>query len=283
LCYASILKGGTKNHLAVALIVFLFSSCTNKLNKINIPNGYQMIWSDEFNTAGSPSELKWSYDVGDGCPKNCGWGNNELQFYTQAKTKNARVENGNLIIEAHKEKINTKEYTSSKVISKNLGDWKYAKIEVRAKLPSGKGIWPAIWMLPTTLEYGDWPSSGEIDIMEFVGYMPDSLFGTVHTKKYNHIIGTQKSNSIFNTNLSNDFHTYGIDWNENKIDFFFDGKKYLTFDNDKTGHDAWPFDKEFYLILNIAVGGNWGGKMGVDPALCPQKMLIDYVRIFQKK
>ena len=136
-------------------------------------------------------------------------------------------------------------------------------------------------MLSTNWEYGGWPESGEIDIMENVGYLPDSLFGTVHTKRFNHIIGTQESARVFSKTLATEFHNYGIEWDAEKMDFLFDGQKYLTFKNRHDGPDAWPFDRKFHLILDVAVGGNWGGKMGVDDSIWPQKMLVDWVRVYQ--
>jgi beta-glucanase (GH16 family) len=236
----------------------------------------KLVWADEFNYSGLPDSTKWSYDTG-----GHGWGNNELQFYTAARMENARVENGHLIIEAKMEIYDSSNYTSARLISKGKGDWKYGRIEVKAKLPHGTGIWPAIWMLPTKWVYGGWPKSGEIDIMEFVGYMPDSLFGTVHTAAYNHSIGTQKGGSILKKTLSNQFHIYSIEWSPEKINFLIDDELYFVFENDKSGSDAWPFDEEFHLLLNIAVGGNWGGKMGIDENIFPQKMFIDYVRVYQ--
>lgn len=240
-----------------------------------------LVWSDEFTTAGLPDSTKWSYDVGRGCPNNCGWGNNELQYYTQKRKENARVENGKLIIEAHKEKMQDANYTSARLVTKSKGDWKYGRIEVKAKLPAGRGIWPAIWMLPTKWEYGGWPHSGEIDIMENVGYWPDSLFATVHTGAYNHGQGTQVGRAISVNDLSTAFHVYAIEWTADKIIFLFDGKEYHRFTNKKTGSEFWPFDKAFHLLLNIAVGGNWGGKFGVDDTVFSQRMEIDYVRVYQ--
>ena len=241
----------------------------------------RLVWADEFDQPGLPDTAKWGYDIGDGCPGNCSWGNNELQYYTAGRLENARVKDGHLIIEAHKEHMETRDYSSARLVSKNKGDWTYGKIEVRAKLPSGRGVWPAIWMLPTDWAYGGWPASGEIDIMEFVGYMPDSLFGTVHTTRYNHILGTQQSKGQYCNTLSSEFHTYGIMWDEKKIDFLFDDKVYHTFTNRNEGSDGWPFDLDFHMVLNIAVGGNWGGKMGVDTSIWPQQMVVDYVRVYQ--
>ena len=241
----------------------------------------KLVWADEFNQDGLPDSIHWGYDLGDGCPKVCGWGNNELQYYTDRRLENARVTDGNLIIEAHREKMGSMEYTSARLVSKKKGDWTYGRIDVRAKLPAGTGVWPAIWMLPTDWMYGGWPGSGEIDIMEHVGYLPDSIFGTVHTNHFNGMLGTQKSKGVASSTISTEFHNYGIDWNADKIDFLFDDKVYYTFHNKHEGSDAWPFDLDFHLLLNIAVGGNWGGKMGVDTAIWPQQMVVDYVRVYQ--
>ena len=242
----------------------------------------KMIWSDEFNYTGLPDSLKWSYDVGNGCPENCGWGNNELQFYTSKRLQNARVENGRLIIEARKEDFSGAQYTSSRLLSKNKGDWKYGRLEIRAKIPSGKGMWPAIWMLPTNWDYGKWPHSGEIDIMENVGYWSDSVFGSIHTGAYNGMRGTQKTKGLRFDDLSRSFHVYAIEWTAETISFFVDDQKYHVFKNEHTGSETWPYDKEFHLLMNITVGGNWGGKFGVDNSIFPQKMEIDYVRVFQQ-
>jgi beta-glucanase (GH16 family) len=154
---------------------------------------------------------------------------------------------------------------------------------VRAKLPQGVGTWPAIWMLPEESKFGGWPNDGEIDIMEHVGYDPGSVHGTVHTEAFNHTIGTQKGAQMMVSDFASEFHAYAIDWTPGKIDFFIDGQKYFTFE--KTGDDpkAWPFDQPFHLILNIAVGGNWGGAKGVDATIWPQRMEVDYVRVYDRK
>jgi len=256
-------------------LVGLFSACSNGQE-------WQMVWSDEFEYEGLPDSTKWSYDVGDGCPNVCGWGNNEMQAYAAKRLKNSRVSDGILTIEAHKEPYMNKGYSSARLVSKNKGDWKYGRIETRAKLPSGIGTWPAIWMLPTKWEYGGWPESGEIDIMEHVGYNPDSVFATVHTKSYNHGIGTQKGGEIFKPEAENEFHTFAIEWSADKIDFFLNETQYFSFKNEEDSFKEWPFDKQFHLLLNIAVGGNWGGRKGVDQRIWPQKMEIDFVRVYQR-
>ncbi|MDP1843440.1 MAG: glycoside hydrolase family 16 protein [Sediminibacterium sp.] len=241
----------------------------------------KLVWSDEFNGSGLPDSSKWGYDKGTGCPKNCGWGNNELQHYTVANTNNARVEKGYLIVEARKEKIEGSEYSSARLATKNKGDWKYGRLDIRAKLPAGRGMWPAIWMLPTDWKYGGWPHSGEIDIMENVGYWPDSVIGTAHTNAFNGTKGTQKTAGLKFKDLSTAFHVYSIVWTDNEINFYVDNKLYNHFANSKKSVDEWPFDQRFHLLINIAVGGNWGGKFGVDDAIFPQRMLVDYVRVYQ--
>jgi beta-glucanase (GH16 family) len=241
----------------------------------------QLVWSDEFRNEGQPDSTKWNYDLGDGCPNVCGWGNNELEYYTN-DSKNVRVENDMLIIEAHHDSLGGKAYTSTRIVSKFKGDWLHGRIEVKAKLPRGKGTWPAIWMLSTDWKYGGWPASGEIDIMEHVGYDPGVIHGTIHTESYNHVKQTQKEGKITIADAQDAFHVYAIDWTENKMDFYVDEKLYHTVI--KGANDTfkeWPFDQRFHLIMNVAVGGNWGGAKGIDDSIWPQKMEVDYVRVYQ--
>lgn len=238
--------------------------------------GRKLVWSDEFNYTGLPDSTKWGYDTG-----GHGWGNNEKQYYTQKDPENASVKNGVLRITAIKENFKGASYTSARLVSKNRGDWKYGRFEIKAKMPKGRGLWPAIWMLPTDWKYGDWPESGEIDIMEHVGYLPDSVFGTVHTGAYNHGIGTQKGANVFRSDLSDAFHVYILDWDENAIRIFVDNDLYFTYTNEKKTYREWPFDQRFHLLLNVAVGGNWGGKTGIDDAVFPQAMEVDYVRVYR--
>lgn len=230
-------------------------------------------WIDEFNVDGSPDASKWSYDIG-----GHGWGNNELQYYTDGL--NTSVNNGILKIIAKKEAYSGKDYTSARMISKNKGDWLYGRFEVKAKLPKGRGSWPAIWMLPTDWFYGNWPNSGEIDIMEHVGYDQNRVHITIHTKALNHLLGTQKgANKIINT-ATDEFHVYRVDWASYGIRGYIDDEKIFEFMNQGAGSDYWPFDKRFHLILNIAVGGSWGGAMGIDDTIFPATMEVDYVRVF---
>ncbi len=241
----------------------------------------KLVWADEFNYTGAPDTKHWNYDLGDGCPNVCGWGNNELEYYTQ-DPKNVRVENGKLIIEARREDLGGKPYTSTRIASKSKGDWLYGRIEVKAKIPRGKGTWPAIWMLSTDWKYGGWPASGEIDIMEHVGFDPGVIHGTIHTETYNHGKGTQKEGKTTVLDCMDEFHVYAINWTQDKMDFFVDNKLYHSVaNNPREDYKGWPFDQRFHLIMNVAVGGNWGGKEGVDENIWPQRMEVDYVRVYQ--
>lgn len=235
----------------------------------------KLVWSDEFDQNGKPNVEKWGYDIG-----GHGWGNGELQYYTN-DIKNAFVKDGFLHVKAIKESIQGKGYSSARLVTKNKGDWKYGRVEVRAKLPSGRGTWPAIWMLPTDWKYGGWPQSGEIDIMEHVGYDQNKVHGTVHTGAYNHQLGTQKGGSKYVGSASTDFHNYAIEWKEDRIDFFIDDEKYFTFQKGSDDFKKWPFNEYFHLILNIAVGGSWGGVQGIDNSIFPQEMVVDFVRVYE--
>ncbi|HEX6716686.1 MAG TPA: glycoside hydrolase family 16 protein [Pyrinomonadaceae bacterium] len=242
---------------------------------------WKLVWADEFDYTGLPDPQKWGYDVG-----GHGWGNKELQFYTERRQENARVENGHLIIEARKDDWEGHKYTSARLVTKGKGDWTYGRIEVRAKLPSGLGTWPAIWMLPTRWEYGSWPNSGEIDIMEHVGFDPDVIHASVHTTSYNHTINTQKTATLKIPTSRTGFNVYAIEWSPQEIRAFVNNQHYFTFKNERLTNSSadfkqWPFDKEFHLLLNIAVGGTWGGAHGVDDRIWPQRMEIDYVRVYQ--
>lgn len=246
-----------------------------RIKQSPVTNRWKLVWSDEFNYKGLPDSTKWNYDAG-----GHGWGNNELQYYTAADTGNAMVRNGKLFIKAVKQFKEGKEYTSARLVSKNKGDWVYGRIEVSAKLPAGRGMWPAIWMLPTDWEYGGWPASGEIDIMENVGFNPDTVFSSIHTQSFNHSIGTQKTKGLKTGEIYNSFHTYAIEWFKGRIDFFIDDKQFFSFKNTGNDFKDWPFDKRFHLIMNIAVGGNWGGAKGIDETIFPGIMEVDYVRVF---
>ena len=243
---------------------------------------WKLVWHDEFNYKGLPDTTKWGYDTG-----NSGWGNHELQNYTQGDSANVHVHDGSLYLTARKHipadrsSENKASYTSARMVSKYKGDWTYGKIEARVIMPKGKGVWPAIWMLPTDWKYGGWPASGEIDILENVGYIKDTVFGTVHTKAYNHMINTQKGGKAFVKNSTSVFHIYAIEWTPESITFLLDGKRYYYFRNEHKTSEEWPFDQRFHLLMNIAVGGDWGGKFGVDDSIFPATMRVDYIRVFR--
>ncbi len=257
-----------KTYLGVAVLFIL------AMETVSAQTPSKLLWAEEFDYTGAPSPENWSYDTGDH-----GWGNNELQNYTN-NPENAFVKEGVLTIKAIK---TDEKWTSARLVSKNKRDFKYGRIEVSAKLPVGIGTWPAIWMLSTDWAYGGWPESGEIDIMEHVGYDPGVIHGTVHTKAYNHKIGTQVGDTIYVPDFYEQFHVYAIEWDSAKIDFFVDDYKYFTFENDLKGDFAnWPFDKAFHLILNIAIGGDWGGLRGIDPAMNEAIMRVDYVRVYER-
>ena len=258
------------------VFALLFCISISVLNSLIAQNKvWKLVWSDEFNYKGLPDSSKWSYQIG-----GSGWGNDEKQYYTSHQLKNARVENGLLIIEARKEQIDKNNYTSARLVTKGKGDWTYGKIDVRAKLPKGLGTWPAIWMLGSTTPL-TWPDDGEIDIMEHVGYDQGVIHASTHCKKYYHSIGTQKTATTVVADCSEKFHVYSLQWNADSICMFIDQKKYFTMTNEYSGKDAWPFNQPFHLLLNVAVGGFWGGAKGIDDSIFPQKMEIDYVRFYQ--
>lgn len=239
------------------------------------PENSRLIWSDEFETDGSPDAAKWDYDLG-----GSGWGNNELQFYTN-RPENVKVEGGYLIITAIKESYVGMQYTSARITSRQKGDWLYGRIEVMAMLPEGRGTWPAIWMLPTDWAYGGWPASGEFDIMEHVGYDMGNVHATIHTQAYNGAAGTQRGNHLYLADAHTAFHLYAAEWTEDTLKFYADDSLYFTYTNDHTSYATWPYNKRFHLMMNIAVGGNWGGVQGVDNTIFPQDMQIDFVRVYE--
>jgi beta-glucanase (GH16 family) len=260
--------------LMVAFLFILLSGFTQTSKK-----GYKLVWADEFNYKGLPDAKRWDYDT---TGNKTGWGNHEAQHYTYANPRNAWVDQGVLTITAVKESFRGKKYTSARMITKLKGDWLYGRFEIKAKLPNGIGMWPAIWMLPTDWKYGNWPASGEIDIMENVGYKADTIFGSIHTKAYYWRINTQKTKGVSIPDCHNAFHLYALEWDADQISFFIDNTQYLTFKNEKKTFAEWPFDQRFHLLLNVAVGGDWGGQKGIDDTIFPQKMIVDYVRVYQK-
>ena len=254
----------------------------------NAPDGYTLVWNDEFdgnygyapNENGVPrTELNpndWTHEV-----KNSGWVNHELQNYVNHKTPEGKLvtelRNGKLCITALKE--NGKVY-SGRVYAKVKQGWTYGYIEASIKLPKGKGTWPAFWMMP--VNFRSWPADGEIDIMEEVGYHPDYVSSSLHANAHVHSNGTQVTHEMKCEGAEGEFHTYAILWTAKNITTYVDGKVQLSYDNRGLGRDDWPYDDPFYIIFNLAWGGDWGGAQGVDESALPATMEVDYVRVFQK-
>ena len=241
---------------------------------------WTQVWGDEFQYTGTLDREKWRFETGGG-----GWGNQELQYYT-GRTTNARADGEHLVIEAKREDYGTREYTSARVNSTE--SWTYGRFEIRARLPEGRGTWPALWMLASQDTYGDayWPDNGEIDIMEHVGYDPGVVHATIHTDAYNHIQNTQVGASREVPNATTAFNVYAVEWTPREIRAFINDNLYFQFSNERATRSTatyreWPFDQPFHLLLNIAVGGTWGGAQGVDPDVFPQTLDIDYVRVYQ--
>ncbi|MBU1384937.1 MAG: glycoside hydrolase family 16 protein [Alphaproteobacteria bacterium] len=244
------------------------------------PPGHSLVWADEFAVDGLPDPALWTYDTH---ANRTGWYNNELQYYAADRLENARIADGRLIIEARRERLDSaadhggQDYASARLLSRE--GWTYGVFQARAKLPCGRGTWPAIWMLPVDLE--TWPGDGEIDIMEHVGHRPGVVHGTVHTGRYNHVAGTQRGAEVAVPDACDAFHVYEVRWTPEAVDFVLDGRPYYRFPNERTDRAAWPFDRPFRLILNVAVGGDWGGAEGVDAAAFPQRLEIDWIRVWR--
>lgn len=271
----------------ISVLVVLFTGCSSgqkDRSVIIIPGPPQDLgwefettpfWYDEFDYTGLPDPVKWDYDLG-----GSGWGNNELQYYTN-RIENVKVENGILTITARKENFEEKSYTSTRLVSRKKGDLLYGRVEARAKVPAGRGTWPAIWMLPTDWEYGGWPKSGEIDIMEHVGYDPEMIHMSTHCEAYYWVLNNQKTATRKVPGAITDFQLYRIDWTPFAIKGYINDQHIFTSYNEGTGPAVWPFDKRFHVILNVAVGGSWGGAQGVDDNIFPASMEIDYVRFYK--
>jgi beta-glucanase (GH16 family) len=262
------------------ILICLFSiACKDpNTNKDQEREGWVLDWQDEFDYTGLPDSTKWGYDVG-----GHGWGNNELQYYTHARLANAEVSNGTLKIRTLKEQMEGKEYTSARLSTKGKKGFLYGRIDIKAKLAPGRGLWPAVWMLGDEISTTGWPEAGEIDIMEHVGFEKDSVFGTVHTTSYNHIIGTQKGKKMFINDPYGSFHLFSLVWTPERMDFLLDDQLLNSFANEHKTNKEWPFDKPFHLLMNIAVGGGLGGQKGIDSTVFPGVLEIDYVRAYKQK
>jgi len=250
-----------------------------------IPASFRLVWSDEFADAGLPDATKWNYDT----ERNAaGWYNNELQYYGNARLENSSVANGLLTITARREDLSTgglpdwggQRYSSARLITRDKASWTYGFIEVRAKLPCGVGTWPAIWMLSAPPQTR-WPDDGELDIMEHVGFDAGVVHATAHTGAFNHVRGNHRTATTTIPDACNEFHRYQLTWIANRITVGVDDRNYYQYSNDDSGNAEWPFDSPQFLILNIAVGGDWGGQMGVNDSVFPVQMEVDYVRVYQ--
>ena len=271
------------------LLIFFIFSCkdSNSSNGDDENNseydiaGWELVWQDEFNDD-IIDPFKWEHEV-----NADGGGNNELQYYT-ARTENSYIADSVLVIKAIKETYSsngeTREYTSARMRTKNKGDWLYGRFDIRAKLPQGQGIWPAIWMLPTDWEYGGWAASGEIDIMELVGHQPHIVYGTIHYGgTYPDNLQTGTAYTLPSGIFADDFHLFTLIWKEGEMQWYVDGNHFLTITEwtSINGEFPAPFNKRFHLLLNVAVGGNWPGDPDVT-TLFPQTMEINYVRVYKK-
>ncbi|UOR06059.1 glycoside hydrolase family 16 protein [Hymenobacter aerilatus] len=241
----------------------------------------ELIWSDEFNGSGAIDGTKWTAETG-----GSGWGNNELQYYTTS-TENAYMVGGNLIIEAKKQSMEGRNYTSARLITKGKRSFQFGRIDVRAKLPKGQGIWPAIWMLGSDIDQNNWPACGEIDIMELRGQEPNKILSTMH---YGSSTATHQykgsETTLANGSFADDFHIFSVVRSKDKIRSYVDGREFYAFTTSDTAPYAYPFNNPFFVILNVAVGGNFLGNPSttvIDTTPFPQQMMVDYVRFYQYK
>ena len=258
--------------LTISLAFLIFSCSNDKTQKTTTLNN--LVMQDEFSIDGAPNPSLWGYDIGTGTN---GWGNNELEYYTD-RPNNIKVENGVLKITALKENFSGSGYTSARILTKGKFAQKYGRFEAKIKMPYGQGIWPAFWLLGANSDEVVWPQCGEIDITEFKGQEPTITHGTVHGPGYSAGNSITKSYQLINDRFDTDFHIYGIEWGENYINFYVDNVLYNQITPEKvTG--PWVFDKPFYIILNMAVGGNYVGPPNAQTVF-PQTMMIDYVRVY---
>ena len=261
-----------------ASLTLLLAACAAQPG-VDCPPGYKLVWSDEFNQPNGslPDPANWSFETGGN-----GWGNGEWEYYT-ARTNNARIEDGKLVIEARQESFGGKNITSARLLTKGKCSWTYGRIEARIKIPAGQGIWPAFWMMGTNIDSVNWPACGEIDIMENIGKEPGTIHGTVHGPGYSGSGGiggpvTLPGGKAF----ADGFHVYGIEWETNSIRWFVDDQVYFSITPARLPQNThWAFDQSKFILLNLAVGGYWPGFPDASTTF-PQRMLVDYVRVYQK-
>jgi len=240
--------------------------------------GYTLSWADEF-TAAPLNPAIWSFENGDGCPSICGWGNNELEYYTD-RPDNLFFQDGKMLIEAKKENYSGKNYTSSKILTRGKKVMKFARIDIRAKLPKGKGIWPALWLLPQNNVFGGWPKSGEIDMMENIGHEPNRTYGTLHFGPGPGSTQLGRNYTLPSGIFNDEFHVFSLEWKQDQIKWLVDGVAYSTYTIADFGSNNYPFNEDFFLIINMAVGGNWPGSPDSNTYF-PQWLILDYVRVYQ--
>ncbi len=246
------------------LLIIPFFATAQKGNR-------KLVWEEQFNGK-ALNEKVWNFETGDGCPNNCGFGNHERQVYTK---DNHLVSKGFLTITAKKD---GDKYTSTRITTAGKKEFQYGYIETRAKLPVGKGIWPAFWMLGSNISKVGWPKSGEIDIMEYIGRDPHNIYTTLHTNA-NHG-GNASGHKVEIKDIEEGFHTYGVDWSKDKMEFFVDGISVFVFSPDPKNEDNWPFNQPFFILVNMAIGGDFGGP-AVDDSIFPQQYTLDYIRVYQ--
>ncbi|MBF04932.1 MAG: laminarinase [Flavobacterium sp.] len=249
----------------ITLLILLFNlTYAQKDNR-------KLVWEENFNGKTLDSTV-WNYELGNGCPNICGWGNNESQIYTK---NNHKVEDGMLTITAA---YDGTQYTSTRITTKDKKEFQYGKMEVRAKLPQGKGLWPAFWMLGSNISQVGWPKSGEIDILEYIGKEPGQVFTSLHTQdSHGNTINTKKTKI---EGIEEGFHLYAIDWNKDQIAFYVDNHLVYTFKPEVKNENTWPYNQPFYFLINMAIGGNFGGP-DIDNSVFPQEFSIDYIKVYQ--
>lgn len=263
--------------------VFAYSTTGKSIStfkKISVKvsqDGLKLVWSDEFDTDGAPDNSKWAYDLGNGCPNLCGWGNEEKQFYTN-RAENVRVEDGVLKIVAKKENYEGSAYTSARLLTKGKYEFTYGRVEVKAKLPSGAGTWPAIWTLGANIDTVGWPACGEIDIMEHWGHNPTIVSSATHTPACSGGCEGTKVGETTVPDYATAFHVYAVDWTPEELRFSIDGKYLYSYKPSTKNSSTWPYNNPQFLILNIAMGGSW---FNIDPNFTEAVMEIDYIKIYQ--
>ena len=281
-----------KNRNRVILFLMIIFACSDSENKNNSDDiiiqssEWEEVWNEEFDGE-SLDESKWNI-----LRWRPGWVNNELQAYTDRDT-NVFIDNGNLVLQGLIEpgyygtdytgtEYNA-DYTSGRINTDDKFQWTYGRFDIRAKLPKGRGSWPAIWMLGENISTVGWPNCGEIDIMEHVGFEDGVIHGSIHTEDYNHGINTQRSGTTFVNTATDSFHIYSLEWSPTYLRYLIDNESYFFVYNDSDGDVAkWPFNEPQYIILNLAIGGDWGGIQGIDPTVFPMRMLVDYVRVYER-